>query len=135
MEQYLTIQRYSHVMHIASTVTGKIQSGKEAADAVDAVLPAGTLSGAPKVRACQIIDELEGDTRGLYGGAVGYLDFTGNMDLCIAIRMAYMRDGSVCVRAGAGIVSDSVPEKEFRECQNKAMAMVRALEAAQGGLE
>lgn len=135
VEQYLTVRRYSHVMHIASTVTGKIQSGKEAADAVDAVLPAGTLSGAPKVRACQIIDELEGDTRGLYGGAVGYLDFTGNMDLCIAIRMAYMRGGSVCVRAGAGIVSDSVPEKEFRECQNKAMAMVRALEAAQGGLE
>lgn len=135
VEQYLGVQRYSHVMHIGSTVTGQIREDRDGTDAVDAVLPAGTLSGAPKLRTCQIIDELENDTRGLYGGAVGYLDFTGNLDLCIAIRLAYMREGKVCVRAGAGIVADSVPEKEYAECRNKAMAVVRALEEAQGGLE
>jgi anthranilate synthase component 1 len=104
-------------------------------DAVDSILPAGTLSGAPKLRACQIIQELEGRKRGIYGGAVGYLDFTGNLDTCIAIRLAYKKNGRVCVQSGAGIVADSVPETEFMECTNKAKAVVTALEMAQEGLE
>ena len=104
-------------------------------DAVDAILPAGTLSGAPKFRACQIIDELEGDKRGVYGGAIGYLDFTGNMDTCIAIRLVYKKNDRICIRAGAGIVADSVPENEFMECRNKAKAVVTAIEMAKEGLE
>ena len=104
-------------------------------DAVDAILPAGTLSGAPKLRACEIIQELEGRKRGVYGGAIGYLDFTGNLDTCIAIRLAYKKNGRICVQSGAGIVADSVPETEFRECVNKARAVIRALEQAQEGLE
>ena len=135
VEKYLSIQRYSHVMHIGSTVTGRIRADKDAVDAVDAILPAGTLSGAPKYRACQIIRELEGGRRGVYGGAIGYLDFTGNLDTCIAIRLAYKKNGRVCVRSGAGIVADSVPEKEYRECINKARAVTAALETAEGGLE
>ena len=94
-------------------------------DAVDAILPAGTLSGAPKFRACQIIDELENSKRGIYGGAIGYLDFTGNLDACIAIRLVYKKNGEICIRSGAGIVADSVPEKEFMECENKAKAVVQ----------
>ena len=114
VEKYLSVERFSHVMHIGSTVTGKLRRDKDAIDGIDAVLPAGTLSGAPKFRACQIIDELEGDKRGVYGGAIGYIDLTGNMDTCIAIRLVYKKNGEVCIRAGAGIVADSVPEKEFR---------------------
>ena len=135
VEKYLSVQRYSHVMHIGSTVSGRIRPDKDAVDAVDAILPAGTLSGAPKLRACQIIHELEGGRRGVYGGAVGYLDFAGNLDTCIAIRLAYKKNGRVCVRSGAGIVADSRPEKEYQECINKARAVVAALEAAQEGLE
>ena len=101
-----------------------------AIDAVAAVLPAGTLSGAPKIRACQLIAELEDNKRGIYGGAIGYIDFSGNMDTCIAIRIAYKKNGKVFVRSGAGIVADSVPEKEFDECMNKARAVLQALEKA-----
>lgn len=122
-------------MHIGSTVTGRLRGDKDAVDAVDAILPAGTLSGAPKFRACQIIEELEGDKRGVYGGAIGYLDFTGNLDTCIAIRLVYKKNGRICIRSGAGIVADSVPLNEFNECINKARAVVDAIETAKEGLE
>lgn len=135
VEKYLQIEHFSHVMHIGSTVTGQIRDDRDAVDAVDAILPAGTLSGAPKLRACQIIDELEGHERGIYGGAVGYLDFTGNLDTCIAIRLAYKKNGRVCVRSGAGIVADSVPDSEYQECLNKAAAVVRAIQTAQEGID
>lgn len=131
VEKYHCIEKYSHVMHIGSTVRGQIREDRDALDAVDAVLPAGTLSGAPKLRACQIINDLENNKRGIYGGAIGYIDFTGNLDTCIAIRIAYKKNGKVFVRSGAGIVADSVPEKEYQECINKAAAVVKALEAAQ----
>ncbi|MDR1232246.1 MAG: anthranilate synthase component I family protein, partial [Spirochaetaceae bacterium] len=129
VEKYLSIERFSHVMHIGSTVRGTITKDKTAVDAIDAVLPAGTLSGAPKIRACQIIAELENCPRGIYGGAIGYIDFSGNMDTCIAIRLAFKKNGRVFVRSGAGIVADSVPEKEYEECRNKMKAVVNALEA------
>ena len=128
VEKYMTIERFSHVMHIGSTVKGSIREDKNALNAVDAVLPAGTLSGAPKIRACQIINELENNKRGIYGGAIGYLDFTGNMDTCIAIRIAYKKNGKVFIRSGAGIVADSVPETEYQECLNKAKAVINALQ-------
>lgn len=128
VEKLHSIERYSHVMHIGSTVRGEIREEFDALDAISAVLPAGTLSGAPKIRACQLIGELEGNKRGIYGGAIGYIDFTGNMDTCIAIRIAYKKNGKVFVRSGAGIVYDSVPEKEYEECINKAKAVVNALE-------
>jgi anthranilate synthase component 1 len=131
VEKLREIQRYSHVMHIGSTVRGTIHEGKDAFDAIEAVLPAGTLSGAPKIRACQLISELEKNKRGIYGGAIGYIDFAGNMDTCIAIRIAYKKNGRVFIRSGAGIVADSVPEKEFEECINKAKAVVSALQAAE----
>lgn len=131
VEKLHCIERYSHVMHIGSTVRGEIRDGCDAFDAVEAVLPAGTLSGAPKIRACQLIGELENNKRGIYGGAIGYIDFTGNMDTCIAIRIAYKKNGKVFVRSGAGIVADSVPEKEYDECINKAKAVVSALKFAQ----
>ena len=130
VENFHTIERYSHVMHIGSTVRGEIRDGFDALDAIEAVLPGGTLSGAPKIRACQLIGQLENNKRGIYGGAIGYIDFTGNMDTCIAIRIAYRKNGRVFVRSGAGIVADSVPEKEFEECLNKARAVVNALELA-----
>ena len=133
VENYLSVERFSHVMHLASTVTGRIRADRDAVDAVDAILPAGTLSGAPKLRAMEIINELENNKRGLYGGAVGYLDFTGNLDVCIAIRLAFKKNGKVFIRSGAGIVADSVPEREYRECAQKARAVVQALETAQGG--
>lgn len=131
VEKYLSIERFSHVMHIGSTVRGEIAEGKTALDAIDAILPAGTLSGAPKLRACQLINDLENNKRGIYGGAIGYLDFTGNLDTCIAIRIAYKKNGKVFVRSGAGIVADSVPEKEYQECLNKAAAVVKALKLAE----
>ena len=118
-------------MDIASTVPGEIREEYDALDAIEAVLPAGTLSGAPKIRACQLIGELEDNKRGIYGGAIGYIDFTGNMDTCIAIRIAYKKNGKVFVRSGAGIVADSDPEKEFQECINKAKASLKALEVSQ----
>ena len=131
VEQFHTIERFSHVMHIGSTVRGELREDKDALDAIEAVLPAGTLSGAPKIRACQLIAALENNKRGIYGGAIGYIDFTGNMDTCIAIRIAYRKNGRVFVRSGAGIVADSVPEQEFQECLNKAGAALKALELAQ----
>ncbi|MBR2216691.1 MAG: anthranilate synthase component I family protein [Selenomonadaceae bacterium] len=132
VEKLHSIERFSHVMHIGSTVRGEIDAKYDALDAIAAVLPAGTLSGAPKIRACQLIGELEQNKRGIYGGAIGYIDFTGNMDTCIAIRIAYQKNGRVFVRSGAGIVADSVPQKEYQECLNKAKAVVRALELAEG---
>ena len=131
VEKLHSIERFSHVMHIGSTVRGEIADDKDALDAIESVLPAGTLSGAPKIRACQLIGELENNKRGIYGGAIGYIDFTGNMDTCIAIRIVYKKNGKVFVRSGAGIVADSVPEKEFEECLNKAKASIKALELAQ----
>ena len=131
VEKLHSIERYSHVMHIGSTVCGEIRDDKDALDAIEAVLPAGTLSGAPKIRACQLIGDLENNKRGIYGGAIGYIDFTGNMDTCIAIRIAYKKNGKVFVRSGAGIVADSNPVKEFEECLNKAKSSLRALELAQ----
>ena len=131
VEKLHSIERYSHVMHIGSTVRGEIKEGCDGLDAIEAVLPAGTLSGAPKIRACQLIGELENNKRGIYGGAIGYIDFTGNMDTCIAIRIAYKKNGKVFVRSGAGIVADSIPEKEYEECINKAKAVVNALKMAE----
>lgn len=134
VDQYMQVERYSHIMHIGSTVSGQMRKTKDAVDAVDAILPAGTLSGAPKIRACEIVQELEGGRRGIYGGAIGYLDFSGNLDVCIAIRIAYAKHGTVSVRSGAGIVADSVPETEYQECLNKAQAVVNALKMAQEGM-
>lgn len=135
VEKYMNIERYSHVMHIGSTVKGIIRDDKDALDAVDSILPAGTLSGAPKLRACELICELENNKRGIYGGAIGYVDFTGNLDTCIAIRLAFSKNGKVFIRSGAGIVADSVPENEYQECINKAKAVMNALEIAKGGLD
>ncbi len=134
VEKYMSIERYSHVMHIGSTVSGILREDRDALDAVDAILPAGTLSGAPKLRACEIINELENNKRGIYGGAIGYVSFTGNLDTCIAIRLAFSKNGKVFIRSGAGIVADSVPENEYRECIQKAAAVKNAVEAAQEGL-
>lgn len=131
VEKFHSIERYSHVMHIGSTVRGEIRPEYDALEALEAVLPAGTLSGAPKIRACQLIEELENNKRGIYGGAIGYIDFTGNMDTCIAIRLAYKKNGKVFIRSGAGIVADSDPDKEYMESINKAGAVVDALKKAQ----
>lgn len=130
----MDIVKYSHIMHISSMVSGILDNGKDALDALRAILPAGTLSGAPKIRACEIIHELERNYRGIYGGAIGYLDFSGNMDTCIAIRLMYKKGDEVCIRAGAGIVIDSNPQSEFLETLNKAKAMVDAAQNAQGGI-
>ena len=135
VEKYMEIERFSHVMHIGSTVRGVIRDDMDALDAIEAVLPAGTLSGAPKLMACRIIDDLEDCKRGIYGGAIGYIDLTGNMDVCIGIRIAYRKNGKVFVRSGAGIVADSIPENEYRECMNKARAVVEAVRRAAEGLE
>ena len=125
--EYMAVHKYSKIMHICSQVEGIIREDRDALDAIEAVLPAGTLSGAPKIRACQIIEELEKEERGIYGGALGYLDFTGNMDTCIAIRMAVKKDQKVYVQAGGGIVADSIPEKEYEESANKAAAVIQAI--------
>lgn len=131
VEKYLSVEKFSHVMHLGSTVRGELRGDKTALDALQSVLPAGTLSGAPKLRACQIINDLENNKRGIYGGAIGYLDFAGNMDMCIAIRLAFCKNGKVFVRSGAGIVADSLAPKEYQECINKAKAVVLALQEAQ----
>jgi anthranilate synthase component 1 len=135
VEKYKDVLKFSHVMHIGSTVTGKILEDKGALDAVDALLPAGTLSGAPKIRACEIIHELEGKRRGIYGGAIGYIDFTGNLDTCIAIRIAYKKNNKVFACSGAGIVYDSVAENEYQECLNKAAAVIKAIKLSNGGID
>jgi anthranilate synthase component I len=130
----LTVERYSHVMHLSSTVTGRLAKEYSAFDAMRSALPAGTLSGAPKVRAMEIIDELEPHRRGPYGGAIGYIDFTGNTDTCIALRTMVLRDQIADVQAGAGIVADSDPDAEYQETVNKAMSLLRALEVAESQL-
>lgn len=133
--ELMVVERYSHVMHIVSNVQGELEPGKDAFDVVRATFPAGTLSGAPKVRAMEIIDELEPVRREIYGGAVGYFSFSGNMDLAIAIRTLVIKDGKVHLQAGAGIVADSDPAAEYQETVNKAMAVVKAIEAAERGLD
>ncbi|HEY1784687.1 MAG TPA: chorismate-binding protein, partial [Pirellulales bacterium] len=124
----MTVERYSHVMHITSNVTGQLSPGCDAFDALRACLPAGTVSGAPKVRAMQIIDELEPHRRGPYAGAVGYFDFNGNMDTCIALRTIVIQDGIAYVQAGAGLVADSIPAAEYQETLNKARGLLTAVE-------
>jgi anthranilate synthase component 1 len=128
VREFFTVERFSHVMHIASRVFGTLAPGRDAIDALAATFPAGTLSGAPKIRAMEIIEELEPVRRGAYGGAIGYVDFAGNLDMAIAIRTAVVTGGMVHVQAGAGVVADSVPEKEADECENKAKALMRAVE-------
>jgi anthranilate synthase component 1 len=132
VKDLMFVERYSHVMHMVSSLEGKLQAGLGALDAFRACFPAGTLSGAPKIRAMEIIEELEPARRGVYGGSVLYADFSGNLDSCIAIRTLYMNGEQGHFQAGAGIVADSVPEKEFEECGNKARAVVRAIERARG---
>ena len=134
VDKYMEVQYFSKVMHIGSSVKGELADDKDALDAVDSILPAGTLSGAPKLRACEIINELENNKRGIYGGAIGYLDFSGNLDVCIAIRLAVKKNGKLFIRSGAGIVADSVPEKGYQECINKAGAVVQAVKRAEGGI-
>jgi anthranilate synthase component 1 len=133
VKDLMYVERYSHVMHIVSALEGKLRGDLDAVDAFAACFPAGTLSGAPKVRAMQIIEELEPTRRGVYGGAVLYADFDGNLDSCIAIRTMLMQGKKAYLQAGAGIVADSDPEREFEECMNKAQAVLRAVEAARGG--
>ncbi len=135
VDELMTVERYSHIMHIVSNVLGNLKPGLDALDALEACFPAGTLSGAPKIRAMEIIDEVENLRRGPYGGSVGYLSFDGNLDACITIRTCLIRNGRVYVQAGAGIVADSVPATEFEETCNKAKALLKAVEMAERGLE
>jgi anthranilate synthase component 1 len=130
VDRLMFVERYSHVMHIVSTIEGRLRKELTAVDALRACFPAGTLSGAPKVRAMQIIEELEPARRGTYGGTVLYADFSGNLDSCIAIRSLMVKDGKGSVQAGAGIVADSVPESEYQESINKAQAVIRAIQRA-----
>jgi anthranilate synthase component 1 len=131
LSDVMVIERYSHVMHITSNVTGSLRDGCDAFDALKACLPAGTVSGAPKVRAMQIIDELEPHRRGPYAGAVGYIDYAGNMDTCIALRTLVVQGQKAYVQVGAGIVADSVPESEYQETLNKAQGLLKAIEITQ----
>jgi anthranilate synthase component 1 len=133
--EQMVIERYSHVMHIVSNVEGVLKPGFDAIDVLRATFPAGTVSGAPKVRAMEIIDELEPVKRGVYAGAVGYLGFHGNMDVAIALRTAVVKNGTLHVQAGGGIVADSEPHAEWQETQNKAKALLRAAEIAEAGLD
>jgi anthranilate synthase component 1 len=132
LTEKMLVERYSHVMHITSNVTGELRAGLNAMDVLRATLPAGTLSGAPKIRAMEIIDGLEKEKRGIYGGAVGYLGWSGNMDTAIAIRTAVIKDNTLYIQAGAGIVADSVPAMEWEETMNKARAVFRAAAMALG---
>jgi anthranilate synthase component 1 len=133
--QFMTLERYSHVMHLVSRVEGRLADGRDRLDALVATFPAGTLTGAPKIRAMQILGDLEPTRRGLYGGAVGYLDFAGNLDFCIAIRTITMRGGRAVIQAGAGIVADSQPAAEYEETRDKARALIQALEMADRGVD
>jgi anthranilate synthase component 1 len=133
VSEYATVERYSHVMHIVSNVQGEIRPGLDWLDLLRASFPAGTLSGAPKVRAMEIIDELEPVRRGAYGGCVGYVDHSGNMDMAIAIRTLLVQDGSIYVQSGGGIVADSEPEAEYQESQAKARALIQAIDLAREG--
>jgi anthranilate synthase component 1 len=130
--EQMIVERYSHVMHLVSNVRGELAPGRDCFDAFRATFPAGTLTGAPKIRAMEIIEELEGVRRGVYGGAVGYFGFSGNMDMCITIRTALAYRGTLYVQAGAGIVADSDPEREHQECVNKARAVLHAVQMAEG---
>jgi anthranilate synthase component 1 len=132
--EFMIIERYSHVMHIVSNVEGRLKPGMDRFDALFAGFPAGTVSGAPKIRAMEIIDEMEPTRRGVYAGAVGYIDFSGNLDTCIALRTMVIRDGMAYVQAGGGVVADSVPESEYQETVNKARALIRAIEMAEGSV-
>jgi len=127
----MTIERYSHVMHIVSNIEGQLKPGCDADDVMRATFPAGTVSGAPKVRAMRLINEFEKGKRGVYSGAIGYFGFDGNLDSCIALRTIVLKDGVAFAQAGCGVVADSVPESEHQECVNKAMALFRAIERAQ----
>jgi len=135
VDKYMNILKFSHVMHIGSIISGNIAEGKTGLDAIGAILPAGTLTGAPKIRSMEIIDELEKSKRGIYGGAVGYLGFDGNMDTCIAIRLAYKKNDQVFIRSGAGIIDMSNPESEYEECMNKSKAVKLALLESTGGID
>lgn len=135
VKELMTVEKYSHVMHIVSDVSGKLKKGKDAFDVIRATFPAGTVTGAPKVRAMEIIDELENTRRSTYAGSVGYFSFSGNLDTCITIRTILIKDKRAYIQAGAGIVADSVPEKEYKETMNKARALLNAIEMAEGGLE
>ena len=134
VDEQFTIERYSHVMHIVSNVKGILKKGLDCFDVLEAAFPAGTLSGAPKIRAMEIIEELEPTRRGLYGGAVGYISFSGNMDTAIAIRTLLIKDKIAYLGVGAGIVADSVPKTEFEETMNKGRALLKAIEVAEKGL-
>ena len=131
----MIVERYSHVMHIVSNVTGQLQSGNNAFDVLAATFPAGTVSGAPKIRAMEIINELEPVKRGIYSGAVGYIAWSGNLDTAIAIRTAVIKDGHLHIQAGAGIVYDSIPQNEWDETMNKGRAVFRAVSMAEAGLD
>jgi anthranilate synthase component 1 len=135
LSDIMTIERYSHVMHISSNVDGQLRPELDAIDALKACLPAGTVSGAPKVRAMQILDEIEPTRRGPYAGAVGYFDYGGNMDTCIALRTMVVTPGKVYIQAGAGIVADSDPTSEYQETLNKSKAMLKAVELTEARLK
>jgi anthranilate synthase component 1 len=135
VDELMVIERYSHVMHIVSNVTGQLRDDQDEFDVLRATFPAGTVTGAPKVRAMEIIDEVEPTRRGIYAGAIGYFSYSGNMDACITIRTILMKGGTAYVQAGAGIVADSDPTKEYYETVNKAMGMIKALTDAEEGLE
>ncbi|MDP2815686.1 MAG: chorismate-binding protein, partial [Rectinemataceae bacterium] len=135
VDEFMSTEKYSHVIHIVSNVKGKLSPDRDAYDALRAVFPAGTLSGAPKIRAMEIIEEMEGTRRGVYGGAVGYFSFSGNMDMAIAIRTLQIMDGQAYLGVGAGIVADSVPSNEFQETMNKGRALIQAVRIAENGLE
>jgi anthranilate synthase component 1 len=134
VDELMVVEKYSHVMHIVSNVSGTLRPEKTPFDLLRATFPAGTLSGAPKVRAMQIIEELEPTRRGVYGGAIGYFSYNGNLDACITIRTALIHNGMVSVQAGGGIVADSDPDTEYEETMNKSGAVKRAVEMAEGGL-
>jgi len=134
VNELMTVEKYSHVMHLVSNVEGRLKNGYDAFDVLRASFPAGTVSGAPKIRAMEIIEELEPTKRGPYAGSVGYFDFSGNMDMCITIRTILFKDNKAFIQAGAGIVADSDPEKEYEETLNKARGMFKAIEMAENEL-
>jgi anthranilate synthase component 1 len=135
VNEFYAVERYSHVMHLVSNVRGRLRRGLDWLDVLRATFPAGTLSGAPKVRAMEIIEELETLRRGFYGGCVGYVDYGGNMDTAIAIRTMLVKDGAIYLRAGAGVVADSDPELEYQECASKARALIQAIDMAREGID
>ena len=134
VDDLLAVEKYSHVQHLVTSLRGRLRDGLDRFDALAACFPAGTVTGAPKIRAMEIIRELEPENRGVYAGAVLYMDYAGNLDSCIAIRTVVLRDGTATVQAGAGIVADSVPEHEYAETVNKARAVLKAIELAEKGL-